>query len=97
VKEDERVDAVAALLSQAEQAHGTYEATELNGVYDQGWPTWYAAYAVEHGIGELVGRDLPADQLSGILASTFDEFKQADPGPTEPWAAWTARRIAAGS
>jgi hypothetical protein len=28
-------------------AHGVYEEGELNGVYDQNWPAWYAAYLVE--------------------------------------------------
>ena len=47
---------MSAVFDQAEMAHGRYEATELNGVYDQHWPRWYAAYAVEHGIGALVDR-----------------------------------------
>jgi hypothetical protein len=87
------VDAVSALLSETEQAHGAYEVAELSGVYDQDWPRWYAAYAVEHGIGALVGHDVPADQLAAFLTSAFEEFKGADPKPTDPWAAWTARRI----
>ena len=33
--------------AETEQAHGTYEGTVLRGVYDQAWPEWYAAYAVE--------------------------------------------------
>jgi hypothetical protein len=92
---DDRIKAVSALLSEAEQAHGVYEAAELGGVYDQDWPRWYAAYAVEHGLGELVGRDVTADQLWAFLATTFEEFTGAEPKPTDPWATWTARRIAA--
>lgn len=89
----DRVEAVRALLVQAEQAHGTYETTELNGVYDQDWPRWYAAYAIEHGIGALVGHAVTTDRLSPFLASTFVEFKAAEPKPSEPWAAYAARRI----
>lgn len=89
----DRVDAVSALLVQAEQAHGAYETTVLNGVYDQEWPRWYAAYAIEHGIDALVGHAVTADQLSQFLASTFVEFKAAEPKPSELWAAYAARRI----
>lgn len=92
---DDQVEAVAALLSKAEAAHGVYEATVLNGVYDQDWPRWYAAYALEHRIGELVGHDVGANRLGAFLASSFEAFKAADPKPTESWAAWTARRIVA--
>jgi hypothetical protein len=89
----DREQAVSALLSETVQAHGVYEAAELSGVYDQDWPRWYAAYAVEHGLGELVGHDVPADQLTAFLARTFEEYRGADPKPADPWAAWTARRI----
>jgi len=88
-----RIEAIAALLTETEQAHGAYESTELNGVYDQEWARWYAGYAVAQGIAELVGRPVTAGQLAGVLTSTFVEFKNAEPKPTEGWAAWTARRI----
>jgi hypothetical protein len=81
------------LLVQAQMAHGVFETTELNGVYDQDWPRWYAVYAVEHGIGALVGKLVTIDRLAAFLASTFDEFKGAEPRHTEPWATWTAGRI----
>ncbi len=90
---EDRTEAVTALLTEAEQAHGVYEATELNGVYDQDWPRWYAAYAVVHGIGELVGHAVTTDRLAQFLVSSFAEFKEAEPKPSEPWAAYTARRI----
>jgi hypothetical protein len=91
----DRTGAIEALLSQAEAAHGVYETTELGGIYDEAWAAWYAAYAVEHGIGDLVGRPLTADELEPLLVTAFAEFKGLDPRPTEPWSAWTARRIAA--
>jgi hypothetical protein len=89
------IDAIKTLLSEAEEAHGVYETTELNGVYDQHWPRWYAAYAVEHGIGALVGQEVSPDDLATLLASSNAEFQQTEPKPTEPWSAWTARRVAA--
>lgn len=91
----DRAEAVSALLVEAEEAHGVYETTELNGVYDQEWARWYSAYAVDHGIGAMVGHPVAADQLAEFLASSFAHFKQADPKPTESWAAYTARRITA--
>jgi hypothetical protein len=90
---DDRTEAVRALLTETGAAHGVYETTELNGVYDQAWPSWYATYAVEHGIGELLGQAVAADQLAEFLATSFTDFKENEPGPSEGWAAYTARRI----
>ena len=80
---------------ESEEAHGIYETAELDGVYDQDWPRWYAAFAVGHGIGALVGHDLTTDELATFLTNSHAEFQQADRAPTEPWAAYTARRIVA--
>lgn len=90
----DRIEAINALLVEAEQAHGVYERTELNGAYDQEWPRWYAAYAVEHGMGALVDHDVTTEQLAAFLTSSYADLEQADPKPAEPWAAYTARRIA---
>ena len=90
---DHRIEAVSALLSEAEAAHGVFETVELKGVYDQDWPRWYATYVVEHGIADLLGHAVTEDRLAAFLAGTFDEFKGAEPKPTESWAAWTARRV----
>ena len=92
---EDRIRAIDALLAETGAAHGVFETTELNGVYDQEWPRWYAAYAVEHGIGDLIGHPVSADRLAEYLRSTNVEFEQTEPKPTEPWAAYTARRIAA--
>ena len=91
----ERTDAIRALLEEAKQAHGVYETTELNGVYDEDWPQWYAAYVVDHGLGALVGHPVTAEDLTAYLGRTNVEFEAIQPRPTEPWAAYTARRIAA--
>lgn len=89
------VGTIAALLSRAESAHGDYEATELNGVYDEAWAEWYAAYAVQHGIGDVLGHSVTPERLGTLLASTFDDFRTAEGSPGEPWAIYVARRIAA--
>jgi hypothetical protein len=88
------VDALKALLDQTEAAHGQFEKTTLNGVYDQEWAGWYATYAVEHGIGDLLGRSVSDEELERFLASSYVDFQQAEPKPSEPWSAYTARRIA---
>jgi hypothetical protein len=90
---DDRVAAIAALLSETEAAHGAYETAELGGVYDEGWPAWYAAYAVEHGLGDVLGRDVRPDDLATLLTRAYAEFEQTDP-KTEPWQNYIARRIA---
>ena len=64
------------------------------GVSSSTWPRWYAAYAVDHGLGELIGHEVSTERLAAFLAASFEEFKQADTGPEEPWGAYTARRIA---
>ena len=90
----DRIAALEALLAEAEAAHGVYETTELNGVYDQDWPRWYAGYAVEHGIGALLGRPVTPDELAQFLTSGWDDLQQADPRPTDPWNTHVARRLA---
>jgi hypothetical protein len=89
----DRTEAVNALLVQTMEAHDKYEKAELNGVYDEEWARWYAAYAVEHGIGTLIGHDVTAEQLRQFLASSNDEYKQTEPTPGESWQSYTARRI----
>ena len=88
-------DPVVALLFEAEKAHGEFEQAELKGVYDKDWPRWYAAYAVAHGIGALVGHAITVDQLAEFLASSNVELEQTEPELREPWAIYTARRITA--
>jgi hypothetical protein len=86
-------DAVIGLLDETKVAHGRFEASELKGVYDQDWPSWYARYAVDHGLGDLVGHRVSADALAEFLATSNGEFERLDPQPIESWTAYTARRI----
>ena len=89
----ERLDRITALLIETGEAHGRYEEAELDGVYDQQWPRWYAAYAVEHGIGDLVGRPVTTDELAAFLATTNLDLERIEPERREPWSTYTARRI----
>ena len=92
---EDRAASIERLLIGAEAAHAEYEATKLNGVYDQEWPAWYARHAVDHGLGEILGRPVDAEELGAFFTRTWDEVRQADSKPVEPWSTWMARRIAA--
>ena len=91
----DRIAAVNALVVQAQAAHHDFEANELNGVYDEEWPRWYAEYAVANGLGALVGHDIATDRLARFLADSWAEFDGTEPKPMEPWPAYIARRITA--
>jgi hypothetical protein len=90
----DRVKAITTLLTEAESAHGTYEALDLGGVYDRDWASWYAEYAIEHGLDGILGHATPLDRVGPFLADAYAEFEQLDPRPDRgEWAAYIARRI----
>jgi hypothetical protein len=66
---------IANLLDKTQAAHGTYEERELNGVYDQAWPAWYAAYLVEHGFGDLLGQAITIEQLARLLKQYDEDYR----------------------
>jgi hypothetical protein len=66
---------IANLLGKAQTAHGVYEERELNGVYDQSWPAWYAAYLVEHGIGDLLSKAITTEQLARLLKQYDEDYR----------------------
>lgn len=74
---------IANLLDKTLAAHSVHEERELNGVYDQEWPAWYAAYLVEHGVGDLLGLAIAPEQLAGLLKQ-YDEEYRAEPR-SESW------------
>jgi hypothetical protein len=89
----ETVAAIGVLLNQAGAAHGKYETEVLNGVYDQEWHIWYAQWAVEHGLNDLLAEAVDAERLSTILYSVNEQHKQTD--RHQSWAEFTAERLAA--
>ncbi|CAN5506725.1 hypothetical protein BH20CHL7_BH20CHL7_13340 [soil metagenome] len=91
----DRIGALEALLAQAGAAHTVFEREELDGVYDEAWPQWYAAYAIDHGIGDLLTRSVTVEELARFFVSTWDEAQRRDPRPSESWPTWMAQRIAA--
>ncbi len=87
------IELVRALLTRAEAAHGEYESRELNGVYDEDWPRWYAGYVVEQGLGKALRHPVSPDQVAEFLASSNEDYRRLGPAPAGPWAAYTARRL----
>jgi hypothetical protein len=79
ITQTETHHAVARLLSAAGSAHGVYEETELNGVYDQNWPIWYATYLLQHGLGDLLGAAIGAEELGGLLKQYDQDYQRERP------------------
>lgn len=82
---------VESLLIQAEQAHGHYEQTSLNGIYDQDWAIWYANYAIDEGIETLLVRPFSREQLSQFLSQSYEQYKAEQTQKT--WSAYTAQKL----
>mgnify|MGYP000188557401 FL=1 len=64
---DERRAKIIEQLAAAQAAHAEYEATTLNGVYDQQWADWYAEYLLAHGWNDLFSQSWAADSLTAAL------------------------------
>jgi hypothetical protein len=77
--------AVAALLRDAETAHGAYETDVLGGVYDEAWPGWYAAYLLDHGLGDLLpgAERLDVATLAAELARLAADYERGE--KRSPW------------
>ena len=88
---DDRVDEIADLLAAAGRAHGKYEQTVLNGVYDRDWARWYAGYVVEQGISALLGHAVTVDQVAKFFTGSFAEYQRDQ--IAEAWDSYTARRM----
>jgi hypothetical protein len=86
-----RLDEITDLLDEAGAAHGIYEQTELNGVYDQEWARWYAGYVVEQGISALLGHVVTVDQVAAFFTSSYADYQRDK--LTENWSIYTARRL----
>ncbi len=82
---------VEYLLIQAEQAHGQYERTILNGVYDQNWAIWYANYTIDQGMEKVLNRSFSGEQLSQFLSQSYEQYKAEQSQKT--WAAYTAQKL----
>ena len=86
---------LAALLAEAEAAHGEYETRDLGGVFDQDWPRWYAAYLLERGAGDLLPGGATIAELTGRLVDCDAAYQREQ--PAEPWPHYYARHLLASS
>jgi hypothetical protein len=84
---------IEQLLTRTSSAHGEYETSVLNGVYDDEWYIWYAQWAVEHGLNDLVANPMDAKQWAEILHEVNEQHKLTD--HRQSWAEFTAQQLAA--
>jgi hypothetical protein len=88
----DKMHLIEELLKQTSSAHGEYETHVLNGVYDQEWAKWYARWAVEHGLNDLVKQAIDAEQWGQILRDLNEQHQQTD--RQQSWAEFTAQQVA---
>ena len=86
--------AIARLMAEAGAAHGEFEATVLGGVHDEGWPGWYAAYLLEHGLADLLpaAGEIGVDRLGAALAHLDADHRRE--APDREWPAYYAEHLA---
>ena len=89
---ENRTDEIAMLLTRAGEAHGVYEETVLNGVYDMEWAAWYAKFLVENGIGDLLGQSVTIEAMTTFLTQADEQHKAA--GADEHWTRFYGRSLA---
>ena len=77
--------AITALLTETKTAHVAYESNVRGGEFDEAWPTWYAAYLLDHGLGDhLPGAEgLDVAYLAGVLARLAADYERGD--KASPW------------
>ncbi len=88
----EKITELTHLLQRAGAAHGEYETTILNGVYDENWPQWYAQWAIEHGLNDLLFQPFEVQKFSQVLFEINEAHKASD--QRYGWAEFTARSLA---
>ena len=85
-------DGLAALLSRTAEAH--HRAFISTGGADPDWPTWYARYLLDNGLGQVAGdAGLSANDLAYLLVEA-DRLQRAEvPQPT--WETYYAKVLLA--
>jgi hypothetical protein len=88
--------AITALLTETKTAHGAYETDVLGGVFDEAWPTWYAVYLLDHGLGDHLAGAVSLDvaNLAAMLTRLAADYERGD--KVSPWPDVYARGIVAG-
>ena len=64
------------ILRKASTAHGDYEINILNGIYDNNWPVWYAAYIV----GAFGIEVIKPAKLTKLLEEAHKAHQKQNPG-----------------
>jgi hypothetical protein len=82
---------ITLLLGRTGYAHGHYETTVLNGVYDVDWAPWYADWAIQNGLNELLGTSFDADSLGRLFFDINEDHRRDGHGLS--WAVFTAQRL----
>ncbi len=82
---------LAELLRRTQAAHHDFEIVELEGKFDEQWPSWYAQFLIDNHISQLLGHEPAMDVLNAFLEHTSKEFQAG--GGHGDWAAFTARRM----
>ena len=82
---------ISALLRQTGTAHGRYETSVLHGVYDVDWAPWYADWAIQHGLNDLLESTFGADDLGKILFTINEEHGRDSHGLA--WPEFYAQRL----
>ena len=77
--------AVAALLREAQAAHGAHETNMLGDVYDEEWSAWYAVYLLDHGLGDHLpgAENLDVANLTAMLTRLAADYERGE--QTSPW------------
>jgi hypothetical protein len=87
-------ETVLDALERAATAHGVHEAEELGGVYDQEWPSWYAAHMARtlREAGSAIGADVLQAALEDAAAAHALHEKEI--GAKDPdWPRWYAAHM----
>jgi hypothetical protein len=88
---DERESTVAQLLDETESEHGAYEQEELGGQRDEEWASWYAGYALEHDIGDVLGTTPEIGRLAEVLTEATAERERE--GSEQGWSEYAAAMV----
>ena len=90
-------ETVLDALERAATAHGVHEAEDLGGVYDDEWPSWYAAHMART-LAET-GHQVGADVLRAALedAAAAHAAHEQETGAKDPkWRQWYAAHMRPG-
>ena len=69
------------------------ERHEGKGGHPMRWPDWYAAYLLQHGIGDLLNASITVESLSRLLKQYDQDYKRER--PSVGWPDFYAQRLLA--